>query len=127
MSAPSVPQSEPFPIGAVVAAGMFVVIFTAIIVVFALAQKHWCRKPTGSVEEGQAANHRPGVPALILPDPELQSRADGSTIYISTPTPVREPEIWAEHRTVHLDRPDLTEPWTGAAVASRLNRAGVID
>ncbi|KAJ7445880.1 hypothetical protein FB451DRAFT_1188945 [Mycena latifolia] len=83
MSAPSAPQRQPFPIAAAVAGVTFVVIFGAIIIVFAIAHKHR-QKPVGSAEAPPAVE--PSLPKLEIPDADFRySRADGSTISISTP------------------------------------------
>ncbi|KAJ7086247.1 hypothetical protein C8R44DRAFT_862113 [Mycena epipterygia] len=88
MDAPSVPQSEPFPIGAAVAAGMVVFVLGIIITVYSLTERHRRRKPIGSVEaaegsvDGRLQVQQRGVE---IPEPEPHSRADGSTISISSP------------------------------------------
>ncbi|KAF7360023.1 hypothetical protein MVEN_00729900 [Mycena venus] len=95
MGDPDVARSEPFPIGAVVGAATFVLVFGAIIAVFSFTQKRRNRKPIGSVEtaEGTANPRRLKIqvpdrepPKVVEPDTEPHSRADGSTIYVSSPS-----------------------------------------
>jgi len=93
MSAPYVAPSEPFPIAAAVGGVTFVLVLGAIIAVFSFTQTRRNRKPIGSVETAEgSANPRPlkikvsEPPKVVEPDTEPHSRADGSTIYVSSPT-----------------------------------------
>ncbi|KAJ7501724.1 hypothetical protein B0H11DRAFT_2274961 [Mycena galericulata] len=86
MSAPSAPQSQPFPIGAAVAGGMFVVVCAMIILVFGLVLKHRRRMPIISVEAAEGSETVRGQQKAkkFESGPHSSSRADGSTISISS-------------------------------------------
>ncbi|KAJ7805404.1 hypothetical protein B0H14DRAFT_2611401 [Mycena olivaceomarginata] len=129
MDAPYVNPSEPFPIAAAVAAGMVVLLFGLIIFVVSLMKKHRRQNPTplGAAEMGMAAGR--GAPLKIvtvsltpkvIEPPEPQSRADGSTIYVSTPSTQR-PGTPSTQRTSAVlgTLGPLTLTWT----PSRLERS----
>ncbi|KAJ7022304.1 hypothetical protein C8F04DRAFT_1402436 [Mycena alexandri] len=86
--APATIPSQPFPIGAAVAAGTVVVVLGLIIAVFefSMSQKRRQQTPVAAAEDPINRGRTPpsGV-AFQLPITELESRADGSTISISLP------------------------------------------
>ncbi|KAJ7240617.1 hypothetical protein B0H12DRAFT_1134383 [Mycena haematopus] len=98
MSTPNVAPRQSFPIAAAVVGGMVVVLFAAIIAVLSCSQKERRnRKPIGYVETAEGRVNPRGalkIHALdseqtlkvVVPDRYSGLRADGSTIYVSSPS-----------------------------------------
>ncbi|KAJ7186040.1 hypothetical protein C8R46DRAFT_389335 [Mycena filopes] len=83
-NAPAVPTNQPFPIAAAVAAGMVLFLVALIIVVFSIAQNRRgapVNRVRGSPPRGLDVRIPPGHASCT----EFESRADGSTISISSP------------------------------------------
>ncbi|KAJ7196985.1 hypothetical protein GGX14DRAFT_402895 [Mycena pura] len=91
MSNPSAPQRQSFPIGAAVGAVMVVFLLGIIIVVYSITQRH--KRPVIPVDgAGDTTGTRRSSQKIecseVSNSPHSGSRADGSTISISTPLPV---------------------------------------
>ncbi|KAJ7133794.1 hypothetical protein C8R46DRAFT_651102 [Mycena filopes] len=83
-NAPAVPTNQPFPIAAAVAAGMVLFLVVLIIIVFSISQNRRgapVNYVRGSPPRGLDVRIPPGHASCT----EFESRADGSTISISSP------------------------------------------